>query len=52
MKIKVFIVSYKNESILKNNIESLLTSDITNFNFFITVINNYVNRKFLGIFLP
>jgi len=43
MKIKVFIVSYKNESILKNNIESLLTSDITNFNFFITVINNYVN---------
>jgi hypothetical protein len=41
MKIKIYIVTYKNENYLKNNIDSLLSSDITNYEFSINVINNF-----------
>lgn len=41
MKIKIFIVTYKNEEYLKNNILSLLNSDLVNCNYQINVINNF-----------
>jgi hypothetical protein len=41
MKIKVFLVTYKNEPLLKNNIESLLDSDLTAYDYSINVVNNY-----------
>ena len=31
-KIKIYINTYKNEDLLKNNIDSLLTSDVVNYN--------------------
>lgn len=43
-KIKIFINTYKNEDLLKNNIESLLNSDIINYNYEIIVINNYTSE--------
>jgi hypothetical protein len=41
MKIKIFIVTYKNESLLKQNLDSLLKSDVLNHDYSITVVNNY-----------
>jgi len=41
MKIKVFIVTYKNESFLRNNIDSLLESDLLKYDYEINVINNF-----------
>jgi hypothetical protein len=43
-KIKIFINTYKNEDLLKNNIDSLLTSDVVNYNHEIIVINNYTSE--------
>ena len=43
-KIKIFINTYKNEDLLKNNIDSLLTSDVVNYNHEINVINNYTSE--------
>lgn len=51
MKIKVFIVTYKNESMLKNNIDSLLVSDLTQYEFSITVINNFTEEFSLNDYL-
>lgn len=36
-KIKIFINTYKNEDLLKNNIDSLLTSNVVNYNHEINV---------------
>tara|TARA_R110000824_G_C15161336_1_gene671912 strand:- start:102 stop:986 length:885 start_codon:yes stop_codon:yes gene_type:complete len=44
MKIKVFIVTYKNEDLLQNNLCSLLESDLVNHDFSINVINNYTEH--------
>ena len=44
MKIKIFIVTYRNEELLKNNIESILNSDVKNKNFEIVVVNNYTTE--------
>lgn len=41
MKIKIYIVTYKNDDYLKNNIISLLQSDLTDYQYQINVINNY-----------
>lgn len=41
MKIKVYIVTFKNEPLLRNNIDSLLDSDLTSYDYSITVVNNY-----------
>jgi hypothetical protein len=41
MKIKVFVVTYKNESMLKENLDSLLVSDLVQQDYSITVVNNY-----------
>ena len=41
MKIKVFVVTYKNESMLKENLDSLLRSDLVQQDYSITVVNNY-----------
>jgi len=43
MKVKVFIVTYKNESFLRNNVESLLRSDLTEYDYEINVINNFTS---------
>lgn len=51
MKIKVFIVTYNNESMLKNNVNSLLASDLTQHDFSITVVNNYTQSFSLGDYL-
>lgn len=50
MRIKIFIVSYQNEDFLKNNIKSLLSSDIVNYNYSISVINNYTSQFSLDEF--
>ncbi len=44
MKIKVFIVTYKNEDYLRNNLLSLLDSDLLKYNYEINVINNYTEH--------
>lgn len=41
MKIKVFINTYKNEHLLKSNIESILKSDLMSYDYEINVVNNY-----------
>lgn len=41
MKIKVFIVTYNNYEYLKNNIISILNSDLINYDYSINVIDNY-----------
>lgn len=41
MRIKVFIVSYKSENFLKENVDSLLSSDLVKHDHEINVINNY-----------
>jgi hypothetical protein len=41
MKIKVFVVTYNNFEYLKNNIISILNSDLVNYNYSINVIDNY-----------
>jgi hypothetical protein len=41
MKIKVFIVTYNNFEYLKNNIISILNSDLVNCNYSINVVDNY-----------
>jgi hypothetical protein len=41
MKIKVFVVTYNNFEYLKNNIVSILNSDLVNYNYSINVIDNY-----------
>ncbi len=41
MKIKIFIVTYKNDEFLKNNLVSLLQSDIIKYDYEINIINNY-----------
>jgi hypothetical protein len=43
-KIKIFINTYKNEDLLKNNIDSLLKSDVVNYNHEINVINNFTSE--------
>jgi hypothetical protein len=44
MRIKVFIVTYRNEFQLNNNLQTLFHSDLMNHDYEITVINN--NRQF------
>ena len=44
MKIKIYIVTYKNEKMLKANIDSILKSDITLHDYSITVINNFTSK--------
>lgn len=44
MKIKVYIVTYKNENYLKSNILSLLNSDLVEYDYEINVINNFTNQ--------
>ena len=44
MKIKIYIVTYKNENFLKDNINSILESDVINYDFSINVINNYTSH--------
>jgi hypothetical protein len=44
MKIKIYIVTYKNEDYLKNNIISLLGSDLINYKYEINVINNFTSN--------
>ena len=41
MKIKVFIVTYNNDTALSNNIYSLRNSDLMNMDYEINIINNY-----------
>lgn len=41
MKINIFIVTYKKESMLKDNLDSLLNSDVNQYEYNITVVNNY-----------
>ena len=43
MKIKVFITTYKNEDFLRNNVESLISSDLMNYDNEINVINNFTD---------
>lgn len=43
MKIKVFITTYKNEDFLRNNVESLIASDLMNYDNEINVINNFTD---------
>lgn len=49
MRIKVFIVTYKANKLLKRCIESLLESDLKNFDYQINVINNYDKVSFKGL---
>lgn len=44
MKIKVFIVTY-NCDLIYNNIESLLNSDLVDYDYSINVVNNYCQNK-------
>lgn len=44
MKIKIFITTYKNENFLKDNLLSLLDSDLVNFEHEINIINNYTEK--------
>lgn len=48
-RIKVFIVTYKANELLKRCIESLLESDLKNFDYQINVINNYDKVSFKGL---
>ena len=41
MRIKIYINTYKNENLLKDNIDSLLASDIIEYDYEINIINNY-----------
>lgn len=41
MKLKIFLVTYNKEDLLKQNLESLLDSDVHLYDFGITIINNY-----------
>ena len=43
MKIKIFIVTFRNEEFLKDNLKSLKNSDLQDFNHEINVINNYTS---------
>lgn len=43
MKINIFVVTYKNESMLRDNLDSLLNSDIIHHNYSVTVVNNYTH---------
>jgi len=48
MKVKVFVVSYRNEFMLKNNLDSLLRSDLIEQDYSINVINNYTESFWLS----
>lgn len=47
MKVKVYITTYQNEKFLQANVESLLNSDLKEFDHEISVINNYTS--FFGL---
>lgn len=48
MKIKVFIVTYNNNQMLDKCVDSLLNSDLTKYDYQITIINNYsvINKNY------
>ena len=43
MKIKIYIVTYKNDKALNRNLDSLYQSDIVNHDYEITIINNHTD---------
>lgn len=49
-KIKIYIVTYKNSNDLNKNLESLFKSDIKNYNFEISIINNHSEFSILDEF--
>ena len=41
MKIKIYIVTYNNDNILRENLERLYSSDLLQYNYNVNIINNY-----------
>lgn len=45
IRIKVYIVTYNNDIVLKNNLDKLYLSDLLNYNYSVYIINNYSRLK-------
>jgi hypothetical protein len=41
MKIKIYIVTYNNDDVLKRNLEKLYSSDLLSYDYSVNIINNY-----------
>ena len=41
MKIKIYIVTYNNDNVLRRNLEKLYSSDLLLYDYSVNIINNY-----------